>query len=181
MGARLAELLPRILPQGWQLNKNVFIRTHDGKSDLQRSIPIKVRAFGSIPGMNVGIIIVEDQDSWNCVELKQHLLKLYTEQAKPNIKCMVRIVCHELEAWYLGDMQAIQHVFPRFKPEQHKNKAKFRNPDACINPKRELKSIVGEYPQIQTAKQIAKHFDIEANKSTSFNYFISGLLRFLED
>ncbi|NJN77574.1 MAG: hypothetical protein HC803_03985 [Saprospiraceae bacterium] len=38
-------ILHQILPEGYVLGVNCFIRPHQGKSDLQKSIPIKVNAF----------------------------------------------------------------------------------------------------------------------------------------
>lgn len=87
----------------------------------------------------------------------------------------VRIVCHELEAWYLGDLDAIERVFPRFHAASYRGKKKFHQPDECNYPKQELKKIVGEYAQIATAKAIAPHLNIEDNSSPSFRCFISGV------
>ena len=37
--------LPHILPLGYVLDQNCFIRPHEGKSHLKKSIPRKVKAF----------------------------------------------------------------------------------------------------------------------------------------
>ena len=37
----------------------------------------------------------------------------------------------------------------------------------------ELKKIVGDYPQIATAREIARHMNINENSSSSFRCFIS--------
>lgn len=42
----------------------------------------------------------------------------------------------------------------------------------------ELKKIFPKQQQIDGAKRIAVHMDIEANTSTSFQYFVSGVKRF---
>lgn len=41
----LSALLPRLLPEGFSLGVNCFIRSHEGKSHLQQSIPKKIKAF----------------------------------------------------------------------------------------------------------------------------------------
>lgn len=43
MAEVLKVLLPRILPASWVLDENYFIRPHEGKSDLKRSIPKKLK------------------------------------------------------------------------------------------------------------------------------------------
>ena len=45
MAEVLKVLLPRILPASWVLDENYFIRPHEGKSDLKRSIPKKLKGF----------------------------------------------------------------------------------------------------------------------------------------
>lgn len=179
MAEVLKILLPQILPTPWVLNVNYFIRPHEGKSDLQRSIPKKLQGFSQNRNQVTGFIIIQDQDSNDCRQLKQKLVELCLANQAPNIKFLVRIVCYELESWYWGDMQAIQAVFPRFNPMKYQGKAQFRSPDTCPNPKMKLKKIVGNYQQIATAKMIAPHINISNNNSESFRQFISGLLRFI--
>ena len=161
----LKVILPKILPEGWELGVNCFIRHHEGKQDLQQSIPHK------------GFIIVQDQDSNDCHHLKADLVNLCEQAQRGNnqVPYKVRIVCHELESWYLGDMNAIEKVFPRFHAANYRGKKKFRQPDQCANPKQELKRIVGDYAQIATAREIAPHLDIDTNTSSSFRCFMSGV------
>ena len=169
-------ILPKVLPDGWVLNVNCFVRSHEGKQDLQQSIPRKIRV-ASKKDITTGFIILQDQDSNDCRKLKSQLVKLCedAQQGNRSVPFKVRIVCHELEAWYLGDMDAIEQVFPRFHAANYRGKKTFRHPDECNNPKQELKKIVGDYAQIATAREIAPHLDIEGNKSPSFRCFISGL------
>jgi len=41
----LEKLLPKILPNSFILNQNCFIRVHEGKSHLLKSIPKKAKAY----------------------------------------------------------------------------------------------------------------------------------------
>ena len=180
MAEILRVLLPRILSFPWVLDENYFIRPHEGKSDLRRSIPKKLKGFAQHKERTTGFVIIQDQDSCDCKQLKQELVDLCNAHHAENIKFLVRIVCHELEAWYLGDMQALHAVFPRFNPDKYSKKAQFRQPDACVNPKLTLKDIVGSYSQITTAKKIASYINIETNCSESFKQFVSGIRRFIQ-
>jgi len=172
----LKVILPKILPEGWELGVNCFIRHHEGKQDLQQSIPHKIRV-ASKKDITTGFIIVQDQDSNDCHQLKVQLVNLCEQAQRGNnqVPYKVRIVCHELESWYLGDMNAIEKVFPRFHAANYRGKKKFRQPDQCANPKQELKRIVGDYAQIATAREIAPHLDIDTNTSSSFRCFMSGV------
>lgn len=169
-------ILPKVLPEGWTLGVNCFVRSHDGKQDLQQSIPRKIRV-ASKKDISTAFVILQDQDNNDCHDLKSQLVGMCEEAQRGNhaVPYKVRIVCHELEAWYLGDMDAIEQVFPRFHAANYKGKKKFRQPDACVNPKQELKKIVGDYAQIATARAIAPHLDIEGNSSPSFRNFITGV------
>ena len=139
----LRVILPKVLPDGWRLNENCFVRCHEGKQDLQQSIPRKIR-MASKSNIKIGFIILQDQDSDDCRRLKAKLANICEgAQVHNMVPFKVRIVCHELESWYLGDMDAIETVFPKFHANSQRGKKKFRHPDDCTNPKRELKRIVG--------------------------------------
>lgn len=170
-------LLPRILPVEIKLNEHYFLRAHEGKSDLKKSIPRKMSAFNSL-NTPVGILILQDQDSNDCILLKKELLSL-CEIPKNNVKYLVRIVCRELEAWYLGDMDAIQKAYPKFVARKFKNKAKFRYPDDS-NAYDEIKKILPSFQKVEGARRISPHINIEMNRSPSFQQFVNGLRTFIE-
>jgi len=171
----LNEILPQILPVGYALNINCFLRPHQGKSDLQKSIPNKVKTFSNfyIPSK---IIIVQDQDANDCKELKQKLIDLCTPHG--NCPIMVRITCKELENWYLGDMNAIEQVYPQFKAKSHRYKAKYRDVDNTFGAD-ELGRAIHDFQKGFASKNIPKFMDISKNRSTSFNQFVTGVQKFL--
>ena len=178
MAEVLRQILPKVLPKGWDMNQNYFIRTHEGKQDLKRSLLSKLKAFSKMP-FETGIVVLIDQDSSNCVALKQSLVDICTKQGSHNVHHCIRIVCHELESWYLGDMAALEKVFPNFHAATYSKRAKFRQPDMCVNPKAELKRIVGDYPQIGKAREIAPLMNVDNNKSNSFRCFVAGIIKLI--
>jgi hypothetical protein len=173
----LENLLPRVLPENMKLNEHYFLRSHDGKSDLIKSIPKKIRAFNNF-STPFGIVILHDQDSNDCILLKEELQSLCNPESK-NIKYLVRIVCRELESWYLGDMDAIQNAYPKFAARKYKGKAKYRYPDKT-NASFELKKIVPSFQKVEGAKKISPFINIEYNKSPSFKQFLKGLKNLIE-
>jgi len=174
----LENLLPRILPENIKLNEHYFLRSHEGKSDLKKSIPHKIRAFNNL-NIPVGIVILQDQDSNDCILLKKELQSLCEPKCN-NLKYLIRIVCRELESWYLGDMDTLQMAYPKFNSKKYKNKAKFRNPDN-LNSYDEIKRIIPLFQKVEGARIISPIITIENNKSTSFGQFVNGLSIFIQN
>lgn len=164
----LDELLPRILPP------DVTFQTipHHGKRDLEKSIPRKLRGWNE-PG-DIRFVILHDQDTKDCIALKQELLQLCAATDRP---CLVRIACQEMESWYFGDIDALCLAYGRPKLKGVIGKKKFRVPDDIPDPKGELYKLIPEHQQISGAKRVAPHMDIERNTSVSFQQFVRGVHR----
>jgi hypothetical protein len=91
---------------------------------------------------------------------------------------LVRIACHEIESWYLGDLLAVERGLHISGIARHQNKAKFRNPDRLANAARELATITkGCYQKVSGSRKIGPCLALVGNKSGSFNVFISGIRR----
>ena len=88
---------------------------------------------------------------------------------------MIRIICQELEAWYFGDLDAVEKAFPGFKAARHRNKSRYRDPDSIVRPSDELKKIVKGFNKSKAARTVPQHMDINQNTSTSFNHVINGI------
>ncbi|GHV42810.1 hypothetical protein FACS1894180_0180 [Bacteroidia bacterium] len=175
MEAFLKNFLPKILPESYKYNENYFLHPHSGKSDLVKSIPKKLKIDYGVP---TTFVILHDQDSNDCKILKSKILKICQETCRPNNRFLVRIVCRELESWYLGDMQAIGKAFPTFNAIKYQNQAKFRNPDS-LNASEEIVKLVPKFQKTSGAKLISKYIDIENNKSESFKQFRTGITQIL--
>lgn len=163
----LKEILPKILPANFD---PPIIIPHNGKSDLAKSIPIKLKAWQNEEDK---FIIVHDKDSNDCIELKKNLLELCSEGKNT---CLVRIVCTELESWYFGDLEAVSLAYGKDYTALAK-KSKYRHPDAIANAKEEIYKLIPTHQQISGAKRIAEHMDISRNTSYSFQIFVSGVKR----
>ncbi len=163
-------ILPRILPEG------VAYRTipHEGKSDLQKSIPIKLRGWTQ---PDTKFVVVQDQDTNDCYDLKQKLQNICAPYQK---EVLIRIACHELESWYFGDLDAVSEAYGK-DLRNLKNKRAYRVPDAIVYPKEELRRILPVHQQISGAKKIAPYIDIDGNRSVSFQMFVKGVRRLCEN
>lgn len=160
-------LLPRILPENIQF----LTIPHEGKSDLKKSLAAKLRGWNE---PNVKFVIVQDQDSNDCKKLKEELFELCKNSGK---EALIRIACHELEAWYFGDMNALSKAYGE-DLSVAKRKSKYRVPDAIVNPKAELRRLLPEHQQIAGARRIAPIIDIDNNSSVSFQVFVKGVRKF---
>ena len=174
----LKELLPRILSESQSETQTVTYKLipHQGKGDLQKSIPIKLKAWLT---PNTFFIILHDQDSHDCRKLKHKLKQLCVQNNKH--KPLIRIVCQELEAWYFGDLDAVEKAFPSFRANKYKNKRRFKNPDAINKPSDELKLIVRGFNKGIAAREVPRHMNIDMNTSTSFNHLICGLQNLVKE
>ena len=145
---------------------------HEGQNDLEKSISNKLSRWRSPD--HCRFLILRDNDGGDCLLLKQRLLRLVPDTARD--KTRIRIVMQELEAWYVGDPQALNEAgFPSLTKVCRR--ARFRNSDRIAKPKLELKRILGSAfeGQISMARQIAPHLSLDGSGSTSFRQFLSAL------
>lgn len=168
MKALLDGLLPRLFPD------LVFLCVpHDGKGDLERSLPIKLRGWRE-PG--VRFVVVRDNDRGDCMDLKKHLRGLCAD--RPERDCLIRIACQELEAWYLGEPDALAEAFADESLRDIGSKARFRDPDEIPYPARALAQLVPHYQKVGGARVLANHLRRGRNRSPSFHAMMDGIERF---
>ncbi len=167
----LDSLLPRILPP----DVSFICIPHEGKQDLDKSIPIKLKHW-NVP--NSWFVVVRDKDQSDCVQLKQRLKQLCEANGRP--ETLIRIAVHELESWFLGDLAAVGTAFGLPKLAKQQQGKKFRDPDSLANAQEELKKLVKGYQKIAGAKKISPHLSFDTNTSISFQHLLRGLKTYLE-
>ena len=162
----LEELLPRVLPA----ERDVVLVAHEGKADLEGSLPRKLRGWRS---PNARFVVVRDQDSADCLVVKRRLAKIASDAGRPDT--IVRIACRELEAWLLGDIPTVSKIFGVPSIAGLELKAKYRQPDSLGSPSRELKILVPGYQKISGARSIGRHINLDTCGSHSFGVFVHTL------
>jgi hypothetical protein len=165
----LDALLPRILPRGI----GFLTIPHEGKQDLRRSIPRKLKAW-QYPDDR--FIIVHDQDSNDCRSLKAELQLLCLSLGRADVK--IRIACRELEAWYLGDLTSIDRIYGT-QLQRQKGSRLFRSPDATVNPSQELLRLIPTFSKTDAARRLGKIIDLENNESSSFRLLLHTVMMLL--
>ena len=161
----LDNFLPRLFPE-----LRFRCISHQGKQDLDRNI-IKILRSWNEPGIR--FVIVRDNDSGDCRALKERLRQLCLDGGRTDT--MIRIVCQELEAWYLGDPGAMADAFGDEKLRNIGRRARFRNPDIIAKPSDEVKNLVPQFQKTVGARQMAQHLTREGNRSHSFAVFLNGI------
>lgn len=191
MEAALSILLPRILGS---LSFRIYVS--NGKQNLLRNLPDRLRGYSrSLPADHL-LIVVVDRDNQDCRELKKHLEKISLESglqtrttADDGFYRMVnRIVCEELEAWYFGDWDAVRQAFPNV-PQGVPRQKGYRSPDAIKGGTWEaferILLCAGYYrnglSKIGVARQIAPHLEPTRNRSPSFQCLLKVLTKIAPD
>ena len=165
----LNNILPKFLPD----DVTFQIIPHEGKQDLERSIPKKLRAWNNCEGIEYKFIVLRDKDGGDCISLKNNLVQLCSGAGRSD--SLVRIVCNELESWFLGDLAAVEQAFHKKGLAKQQNKQKYRAPDKLANAAEELQKLVKSYRKVRGARAIAPYMDLTNNRSHSFQVFITGV------
>lgn len=145
---------------------------HEGKQDLEKSVPRKLRAWKE-PG--VRFFVVRDNDGADCHAVKARLVALCQEGYRQD--AVVRIACQELEAWYLGDADALAEAFEDERLRDLGGKERFRDPDAVVQPARALEDLIPEFQKVSGARRMASRIRRSGSRSRSFQVFIDGIER----
>ncbi len=167
------ELLSVIIPKIAGSQVKFLCVSFEGKQDLNKQLERKLKKW-CIP--DTTFLILTDQDSNDCKVLKQKLISKVTASGKIN-NTKIRIACHELESFYLGDLSAVEKAFVGKHIAGKQNNTKFRNPDRLGNPKQELERLTNnEYSEITGSQLIARQLKLDGqNRSKSFNMLVSTI------
>jgi hypothetical protein len=167
MKTLLEGLLTRLMP-----DMPFICVPHEGKQDLEKSIPRKLKAWRE-PG--VRFVIVQDNDGGDCHALKQRLTALCTQTGRTNV--LIRIACQELESWYFGEPEALAQAFKRPELRNIATKSRYRDPDAIHQPSKEIAKLIPEFQKISGARLMASHLNRNGNHSRSFQVVMEGIER----
>jgi hypothetical protein len=163
----LKGLLPRLLPQDVEPKYVVF----EGKQDLDKQLVRRLRGW-SRP--NSRFLVLRDQDAGECRAIKNSLLEKCEEAGRP--ETVVRIACRELEAWYLGDLAAVESALNLRGLSKHQKMTRLRNPDTVVNPASELRRLTRDaYQKVAGSRAIGPELGIDGNPSRSFQVFVETL------
>ena len=168
----LEELLPRLVP-----GLAFLCVSHDGKSDLEKSLATKLRSWKT---PHVRFVVLRDQDSEDCHAVKEKLNDLCARGSRPD--SLARVVCRELEAWYVGDVDALAEAYPDAarRIRTGLGKQRFRDPDNVAQPAKALAQLIPTFQKRIAARAMGKLLSRD-NRSRSYQVFLAGVDRLYAD
>lgn len=167
----LQGILPRLLPA--EVHAQYILC--NGKQDLERHLVRKIRYWRE---PDARFIILRDKDSGDYGVIKRRLLDLVRQSGKADA-CLVRLACHELESFFLGDLAAVARALHMPDLAKKQDKRTFRTPDALANAAEELKKITqGKYAKLAGSRAIGPHLTLDgSNRSHSFGVLLDAIRR----
>ena len=168
------ELLKKFIPRFFPSLRCTY-RHFAGVNNLLKRLEKTIRNHedSSCP-----IVILCDQDEKDCVELKKIILGLCKKSGQYS-RCAVRIACHELESWYLAQLDVVAQHFG--VPELVRRQKNYQNPDNIGKPSEVMSRITkGNYQKIKGSRIMGEHLDSCVSRSRSFKCFVDTLKRFSE-
>ncbi len=170
--AMLEGIIPRLYP-----DVKVHYIVFEGKQDLHKQLVRRLRYWQG----DARFVVMRDQDSGNCLIIKEQLKRLCDEAGRPN--ALIRIACRELESFYLGDLAAVEQGLSLSGLAKQQANRKFRDPDQLVNAAEELKKITkNKYQKLAGSRSIGPFLRMDASHcSTSFRALISGLQHLLHE
>jgi len=183
-------MLNNLLPRFLLPDTSFAIRVFQGKQDLLRNLPVRLRGYKKWLPVDHKIVVLVDKDNDDCYRLKRKLdeiardAQLVTKSSAgrfESFQVMNRIVIVELESWFFGDRHAIRAAYPAISPN-FVNRPRAINPDEYPNPSKKLERVLqrAKYyssgmPKIEVAQNISLHMEPDRNCSPSFQVFCTGL------
>ncbi len=161
------DMLPRLIP-----GIEFICIPHEGKQDLEKSIPRKLRAWSE---PDARFVVIRDNDGADCHQVKDRLVSLCDDQVRDRV--LVRIACQELEAWYFGEPAALAEAFENRNLKKIGNKSRYRDPDSIQQPSRELARLIPQFQKISGARRMASRLSRDGNRSGSFQVMMDGIER----
>lgn len=188
--AALLNIVPKILGT----SASFEIHPYQCKNDLLSKLPQVMRGYAKWLPRDWRIVVLVDEDRSNCIALKERMDRaadaagLITRTKASSInnharfQVLNRIAIEELEAWFFGDVQALNQAYPK-TPETLGHKSRYKDPDSIKGGKwesmeRELKRsgyFIGGLRKIEAAKTISAYMEPDKNNSKSFQVFRDGL------
>lgn len=196
----LESLVPKIIgawgsPHTWNIHhykgigripKGLSPQGDPAKRILLDQLPRILQGYGNKPGIDA-VLVVVDSDRRNCIDLLGEL-KALAANCRPSPNTMFRLAIEEVEAWYLGDRQALLAAYPKAKSkildgyiqDSVCGTWEVLADAVCAGGAIAIKSAGWPLPgQIkhEWAANIGPILDIERNASPSFRKFRDGLRR----
>ena len=150
-------------------------------------LPKLLRGYGRSLGDSEAVVVVVDLDRRDCMAFKRELLGVLNA-CDPRPTALFRIAIEEIEAWFLGDRDAVKAAYPSAKDRVLDG---YRQDSICgtwevladaVHAGGSAALAEAGYPETgrtkcEWARKIAPRMDPDRNRSPSFRTFRDGLRR----
>jgi hypothetical protein len=187
MEAALSHLVPKLLGPDFSFS----VYPHQGKRDLLKELPARLRGYRRWVPEDWGIVVLIDADGQDCMEQKTALEDMARQAGfvtrstaqGGRFQVLNRLAIEELEAWFFGDVDALCEAYLGIPPLLGE-RAAYRDPDAIRGGtwealERELQKA-GHHPgglsKIKAAREISACMKPDRNRSRSFQMFRQRIL-----
>ncbi|KGP76500.1 hypothetical protein JT05_04465 [Desulfosporosinus sp. Tol-M] len=171
-----------------KLPKNLSKDNDPQKRALLSKLPMLLRGYGRSSGEQSAVVIVVDSDKNDCKMLKNELNEVLDSCLIPP-KTAFCIAIEEIEAWLLGDRQALLEAYPQAKTSVLEG---YIQDSICNTWELLADAIVKEmskglkkkgYPEIgirkcEWAEKVSPNMNIQNNSSPSFQHFVNKITEF---
>ena len=159
--------------------------TDPRKRILLDRLPRLLRGYGRSLNESCSVLVVVDLDDKDCMAFKRELLDVLNA-CRPHPRTLFRIAIEESEAWLLGDRAAVKAAYPDAKDSVLDG---YKQDSICgtwevladaVHSGGSAPLKKAGYPEIGGAKyewaeRIARHMNIDRNRSKSFQVFRDGV------
>jgi hypothetical protein len=200
-GAKLVEtLLPAVIgpfgePHSWRIHRykgighlprGLSVKADPSKRALLDQLPRLLAGYGKTAGIDA-VVVVLDSDRRNCKDFLAELNGLLGH-CNPAPNTLFRLAIEEIEAWYLGDRQALLAAYPRARADVLNG---YKQDSVCgtwevladaVYPGGSAVILRTGWPlpgQVKHdwAEKIGPMMDVDNNQSHSFQKFRDGVRR----
>jgi hypothetical protein len=159
------------------------------KRALLNQLPRLLAGYGKTPGVDA-VVVVLDTDRRDCKAFLSELLSLQSK-CRPAPNTLFRLAIEEMEAWFLGDRQAVLEAYPRAKRDVLSRYiqdsvcgtwellADAIHPGGCASIQKAGWPLPGQLKH-EWAQRICPLMNVEHNQSPSFCKFRDGLRRLVK-
>ena len=172
----LKNFLPRKFPKIKDHSVDVKYITLEGKRSMSERVKNRIQKWQD-PRPSY-FIILRDQDAADCKKLKTEFQKTCNPKNQPNY--LIRIVCRELENWYIGNLETIEKIYKIPNLGKRQNKNKYRNPDNLYGFSEISNLTKNKYQEVDGSRKIGAMLDLNNNCSHSFKIFCEGIEKILQ-
>jgi hypothetical protein len=171
---------------GVRIPKDLHTTQDPSKRILLEQLPRLLRGYGKYYASTnysskAVVIVVIDCDKRDCKAFKQELNQLLTV-CNPRPETFFRIAIEEMEAWLLGDRNAVRAAYPKFNSREYETYKQ----DSVVGTWEKLADIITTHGakafkrmayfaigkhKSEWAKNIGVHMDVQNNASPSFKCF----------